>query len=240
MKTTRKYAYKDADMLLAAKTIAHSLAENLPDLYLVGKNWTEEYADRLNARIDTLIDSYLGFNFREELNEATTKLEAIQLPAMRNLSFLKVQIEADFKEEAPKLLENLGFNGHLREVQRNNQGALVHLLYTFKMNLTDTLKQSLIDKGTNPELLDRTIAYANLLHKDNGEEKIIRENFKEISEETVNAFNQIYNEVIGICEMASNFYQLDPLKKELFTFEQVVANMNVALAISHTRHNAVQ
>ena len=40
---TRKYNYKDVDMLLASKTITQALTENLADLSIARSTWTSEY-----------------------------------------------------------------------------------------------------------------------------------------------------------------------------------------------------
>ena len=41
-------------------------------------------------------------------------------------------------------------------------------------------------------------------------------------------FNGIYDEVIGICKIASLFFLDNDLKKELFSFKKVVNDMNAA------------
>lgn len=43
MTATRKYNYKDVEMLLASKTIATSLTDNLVDLSLARTTWTSEF-----------------------------------------------------------------------------------------------------------------------------------------------------------------------------------------------------
>ena len=38
-------------------------------------------------------------------------------------------------------------------------------------------------------------------------------------------FNAIYDEIIGICKKASNYYRYEPVKKEQFTFAKALSNL---------------
>lgn len=153
---------------------------------------------------------------------------------MRDLSFIKTQVDVDFGKEAKEILKNLGFDRHLRDVQKGDQEALIQLLYSFNKGLTDELKTQITEKGTNPALIDRIIAYADQLKEANVSQESLKETTKVISEEAVLVFNSIYEEIVGICKIASSFYQYEPLKKEQFTFSKVIANMNAARKISET------
>ena len=56
------------------------------------------------------------------------------MPAKRDLSFFKTQIDNDFKSDSnirEEILKTLGFSKHLKDVQKGNQEALLQLLYTF-------------------------------------------------------------------------------------------------------------
>ena len=232
--TPRKYNYKDVEMLLASKTISISLSENLTDLSMARTTWTSDYATALETKIDDAIENFLGLDKKKALREATSKLASLQSPAMRDLSFIKTQIDVDFGTEAKEILKNLGFDKHLRDVQKGDQEALIQLLYAFKKGLSDELKTQITEKGTNPALMDRIVAYADQLKEANVSQESLKETTKVISEEAVQVFNNIYEEIVGICKIASSFYQYEPLKKEQFTFSKVIANMNTAKKISKT------
>jgi hypothetical protein len=215
-------------MLLASKTITTSLSGNLADLSMARTTWTSDYATALATKIDDAIENYLGLDKKKELRDATARLATLQNPAMRDLSFIKTQIDVDFGKEAKEILKKLGFDKNLRAVQKGDQEALIQLLYAFKKGLTDELKTQITEKGTNPALLERIVAYADQLKDANISQETLKETTKVISEEAVNVFNEIYEELIGICKIASSFYQYEPLKKEQFTFSKVVSNMNAA------------
>lgn len=231
---TRKYNYKDVDMLLASKIISTSLIENLTDLSMARTTWTSDYTTALETKIDEAIENFLGLDKKKTLREATSRLASLQNPAMRDLSFIKTQIDVDFDKQAKEILKNLGFDKHLRDVQKGDQEALIQLLYAFKKGLSDESKTQITAKGTNPALIDRIIAYADQLKKANVSQESLKETTKVISEEAVLVFNSIYEEIVGICKIASSFYQYEPLKKEQFTFSKVIANMNAARKITET------
>ncbi len=227
MENTRTYKSKDVEMLLAAKTVTQNLKENLTDLSLVRTNWTKDYVAALAAKIDHAIDHHLGIDKKKELREATGKLAAIQAPALRDLSFMKTQLKVDFAKEAKAITKKLGYDKTtLRKAQNSDQEALIQLLYAFKKGMTEDLKKQIVEKGNAPALIDRIIGYADQLKEANVTQEALKETTKIISAEAVKAFNNIYEEIIGICKIASNFYRYDALKKEQFTFNKVIANMN--------------
>lgn len=90
------------------------------------------------------------------------------------------------------------------------------------------MKTQITEKGTNPALLDSIVAYADQLKDANVSQETLKGTSKTVSEEAVTVFNSIYEEVVGICKIASSFYQYEALKKEQFTFSKVVSNMNAA------------
>lgn len=93
----RIYKYKDVAMLMAAKTILQSMRVNLGELSTARTNWTEAYVTELILKIDTAIENFLGLDKQQGLREATELLNQIKLPALRDLGFVKTQIEVDFK-----------------------------------------------------------------------------------------------------------------------------------------------
>jgi hypothetical protein len=240
MSNIRNYKMKDVEMLLASKTIVGSLNDNLDELSIARSNWTPEYVESLSAKIDESIDNYLGLDKKKELREATRRLTSLQAPAMRDLSFLKTQLEVDFDGQAGEITKSLGYDLHLRQVQTGDQESLIQLLYAFKKGMTDELKGQMVAKGTNPALIDRIIGYANDLRDANVTQETLKETSKTVSAEAVNDFNDIYDEVIGICKIASSYYQYDELKKNQFTFSKVVDNMNASRKIGPEGEEVVE
>jgi len=228
MKKTRNYSYKDVDMILASRTIAGSFAANIAELSAVRSDWTEPYATGLVSRISQAIENYLGIDPKKELRNATSGLAAIQASAKRDLSFFKTQVSEDFKGEPAvrdEMLNTLGFTRYLRGVQNNNQEALIQLLYTFKNNMTETLRNRITAKGMSPALIDNIAGYAETFTLANVGQESLKSSTKEITEEAAEVFNSIYDEIIGICKKVSVYYQYDPVKKEQFTFRKVAANL---------------
>lgn len=228
MTPTRMYSYKDSDMLMASKVIATSLTNQLPELSMVRSNWTSEYAEELNTRIDNAIEQFLGLDKQKALRDATAALTEIQVPALRGLQFLKTQIEVDFGNKAKKIIRNLGYNKHLKAARDGDQEALIQLLFAFKKGMTEQLKADIVAKGTNPALIDSIIGYATQLSEANIAQESMKAASKTLSGTALAALNEIYSEVIGICKIASSFYMQDEMLKAQFTFSRVVAAMNAA------------
>jgi hypothetical protein len=235
MAKNRNYSCKDVDMLMTSKTIAESFKTNISELSTTRTDWTEQYATGLITRIDTAIETHLGIDAKKDLRNATATLASIQVPAKRDVSYFKTQIDEDFKKETSKreeILKTLGFAKNLRGVQKGNQESLILLLYAFRTNLTDALRQEITAKGLNPSLIDNIIGYADTFKQANVTQESFKGSTKEITQEVANVFNDIYDEIIGICKKASNYYQYEPLKKEQFTFAKALSNLGAAVKVA--------
>jgi hypothetical protein len=225
MKRIKKFSYKNVEMLMASKAIAESFKANLSELSATRTDWTEQYAADLLLRIDNAIENYLGIDSKKDQRNATSVVVSIQVPARRDVAYFKTQIEDDFKKEPDKrdeILKTLGYAKHLREVQKGNQEALVQLLYTFKTNMTDDLRSEIIARGLNKSLIDNLTGYADTFKQANVRHENFKMLTKEITKEAADAFNDIYDEIIGICKKASSYFQFETLKKEQFTFTRVI------------------
>jgi hypothetical protein len=188
----------------------------------VRSNWTEDYVAGLDTKIDTAMNDFLGLDKQKELRAATDRVEEILKPAVRNLGFLKTQIEVDMGKDAKEILRGLGYTKSLTAL---DQEGLITLLYAVKKGMTEDLKAQLVAKGTNPALIDSIIGYADALQQANLSQEVLKGTSRELSAEAASAFNGIYTEVIGICKIASRIYHDDPVKKAQFTFSKVVAHM---------------
>lgn len=232
MKITRNYKYKDVEMLMAAETIVQSLSDNLVELSVARTNWDEAYVTATATQIDNAIENYLGKDAKLDLRKATAQVTAVQAPALRDLSFLKRQIEVDFGAGAAAMLKNLGFTTYLASARKGNQESLIELLYAYKQGLTAEIRAQIIANGTSEALLDRIVGYADQLKAANISQETLKATTKEVTEEAIAVFNDIYKEVIGICKIASSYYKDDKLKKEQFTFSKVVARMSAARKVA--------
>lgn len=228
MTQTRLYSCKDSDMLMASKVIATSLSNQLPDLSMVRSNWTPEYAEGLNTKIDNAMEEFLGLDKKKALRDATAALTAIQGPAMNDLQFMKTQIDVDFGKDANEIIKNLGYNNYLKTARKGDQEAQIQLLFAFKKGMTNKLKDDIVAKGTNPALIDRIIGYATQLSEANLTQESLKGTTKNLSEAALATFNEIYTEIIGICKIAAAYYIDDQNLKTQFTFSRVVTNMNAS------------
>jgi hypothetical protein len=234
MSKFRNYGCSDVDMLMTARTIAESLRTNISALSAVRTDWTDKYAEELITRIISVMEKYLGIDSKKDLRNASAALAEIQIPARRDVSFFKTQIEDDFKTNPQKrdeLLKNLGFAKHLKNVQKGNQESLIQLLNAFRINMNESVRKEITAKGLNNALIDNIIGYAESFERANITQESFKSSTKEITQEVRVTFNAIYDEIIGICKKASNYYRYEPLKAEQFTFAKVLRNLGASKKI---------
>lgn len=228
MANFRNYTCKDVDMLVASKTIAESFRNNIGELSATRTTWTAQYANELVGRIDAAISGSLGIDAKKDLRGATATLTSVEIPAKRDVAYFKLQVAEDFKKDPTRkdeILNTLGFTAYQRSGNNPGQTALIRLLYDFKTNMTDALRQEITAKGMSPSLIDNILGYADNYSQANTLQETLKGSTKNITKDVINTFNAIYSEIIAICKIASSYYRNEPVKKEQFSFNKTLAKM---------------
>lgn len=226
----RNYSTKDVDMLITSATIVDSAITNKDFLVSKRSSWADPFFPNLKIRIDTAIQNLLGIDNAKGLRNATSAIKNIQAKAMIDLSAVIIQLKHDFRRDKARLsevLNILGFTTYYKDVQKRDQEGLINLLFRFKLNLTEELRNEIVNSGTESFLLDNVIEHANALKSADINQETFKGLRKEITEATRTEFNEIYEEVIGISKIASNFYRDQTIKKEHFSFYKVSRKLNV-------------
>ncbi|NJK96462.1 MAG: hypothetical protein HC905_17500 [Bacteroidales bacterium] len=162
---TRIYKASDIAMLLAGKIIAKNFQDYNTDLSKVRTTWTTDYASSLVTKVDTVTSDLLGKTLKTNLFESTAKLEAMVVPAHKDISSLKVQIDADFKKDAVTykiLMDELGFTAYYKGVTKDSQKDVIGFLSLYSRNISKH-KSAIVAKGTPAELIDRISGYSEVV-----------------------------------------------------------------------------
>jgi hypothetical protein len=225
----RKYNVKDVEMLTIAGTIVENAIANKTTLQAKRSTWGDPFFETLKTKIETTTDTYLGKDVAKDMRQATQIVHSIQVQALSDLSEFKTQVEQDFKKDPvqkTEILKELGFALYHKTAQAGNQEALVNLLYQFKKNLTPALATEIVALGTAQATIDNIIGYANTLKTANVNQETYKGSKKEVTAEAIIAFNELYDQVISIARIASNFYKTEKTKQQLFSFTKVSANLS--------------
>ncbi len=226
MKKIITYNCKHIEMLLAALVILYNLRDNLKELVAFRREWTVEYVDGFINRIKETMRIYLGVDYRSGLRQASTKVEDIIAEIRRDLNRFKVQVENDFdKKEAKEILTQMGFPRYYKKAQNGDQESLMNLLYGIQNVMRDGMKERLISRGSNEQVIDNLIVYAPQLEQANVEQEQQKITWNLPSQEARVEFQKIYEEMIKIAKLCYAYYAGDPAKQALFSFSRVVRNL---------------
>lgn len=228
MVTQRTYSYKDVDMLLACQTVAENFKAHQSEIVALRSAWADPFIADYQTRLNNAIQTYLGLDPRKDLKVATQTVVQLQEGAIKELSFLKVQLEADFtadKARLQTLLNALGFQSYWKAVQRKDQQSLIQLLYQYRNGLTDGIKKELLAKGIQKELVNRISGYADSLRNANVSQETLKGSSKEITEAGTVAFNVLYEQAIAICKICARLFADNPQVKDKFVFSGLVKKM---------------
>ena len=227
-KVLRKYSNKDVEMLTAIATIIENALANKTFLQSKRSTWVDPFFEDLKTKIEQTTDTFLGKDAAKQMREATQVVTQIQKQALSDLAEFKVQVEQDFKSnpvQKTEIITQLGFATYFKTANTGSQEALVNLLFQFKSNLSAALNTEIVDKGTAQATIDAIVGYAEALKNANISQETFKGTRKEITDEAINAFNEIYDQVISIAKIASNFYKTDKSKQQLFSFSKVISNL---------------
>ncbi len=225
----RNYTGKDVDMLTACATIVENAIANQEFLVSKRKNWASPFFEDLKSRIDNAFSNFLGIDSASEQRKATQTITEIQTVALEDLAEAKIQIEEDFKSNKirkDEILKTLGYTNYHKKAQSKDQEALVQLLYRFKSNLTDELRNEITEKGTDEDTLNRICTYADQMAHANITQETLKGTRKTITEEAVTEFNAIYDEVISVAKISHNFFKGNPNKQDEFSFNKIRKKLN--------------
>ena len=226
---TRKYSIKDVDCLITANTIINSAIANQPFLETKRSVWTLSFFQGIQTQIDNAIETFLGVDNAKKLRETSQAVYNIVSPANALLAEVKIQIEEDFKDtptQKNEILNNLGYTSYFAQARRGDQEGLINLLYQFKTNLTPALKTTIVNKGTAQASLDEIINYADQLKNANITQEGAKGFRKEITNEAITEFNNIYDKIISIAKITSKFYKNNKPLADQFSFTKVSKNLN--------------
>lgn len=225
----KNYKNKDVDMLITAATITESAIKNKEVLQAKRSTWADPFFNKFKDKIDFTIQTYLGVDSAKQLRESTQIVFGIQAKALRDLAEVKVQIEEDFKQnptQKEEILNTLGFTPYYQAARNKDQEALINLLYQFKTNLTTELKTTIVDKGTAAASLNAIVEYADTLKDANISQEGNKGFKKELTDEAITAFNEIYDQAISIARIAYKIFKDNPAIRDQFSFNKVVKNIN--------------
>ena len=228
-KITRIYKVKDVEMLIATATIIENAIANRSFLESKRSTWASPFFDDLKTKIKTTTETYLGKDAAQQMRQSTQVVLGIQKQALTDLSEFKVQVEQDFKSnpiQKTEILTQLGITAFYKMAQKGDQEGLVNLLFQFKTNLNPTLSAEIVAKGTSQSTIDNIVNYAEVLKNANIDQETFKGTRKEITDEAIKAFNEIYESVISVAKIANNFYKTDKIKQQQFSFAKVSATLN--------------
>ena len=224
-KILKEYVYKDVSMLLAAKIVAFNFRDNISELSQLNSKWDEVYANDLIARIEDALNNHLGYDVKKELRDATSALNKIMLEVKTDIGVFKRLVYKFYRNEAEKkdeILNVLSLRQYPKANATKTQNGLIKLLFVFKTNLTDVLRQELVSKGIFENLIDKIIANANKLESINNIQEVLKGTTIEKSNSRKALYNSIFREVSSICIVAYAHFRPLKVKQDMFNFSRIV------------------
>ena len=123
-----------------------------------------------------------------------------------------------------EILNVLGLKQFPKAGVSRTQNGLIKLLFAFKTNLTDPLRQELVSKGIIEELIDKIVENSNKLNETNNIQEVLKGTTIEKTNSRKALYNSIYREVSSICIVASAYFKTSKVKQDMFNFNKIARN----------------
>lgn len=235
-KVVRAYSGSDTEMLTAAAAIIGHAKDNKAALIAKRSSWKDPFFSNISAAIDNAFVNILGVDSVKDQKKATKALTKAMKEIVPLLGDFKTQIEVDFEDDNREkdILLSLGY-GLMPKVQKGDQEALTKLLATFANNMSATLKQEIVDAGTDAEIIDTIISYAAIIKDSNVAQEKQKGTKKNITADGITQLNAIYKQTIGVAKIAARFMSADEAKASLFSFNKTKAALNATTATAASK-----
>lgn len=229
MAVKRKFKGTSAEMLIVAASIVQAAMLHLAALVAKRPIWANPFFPDFEARINTIISTYLGVDNAAALRQQTAAVNSIFDTSKDNVSDMKLQIEQDYKDDKPRMKEiltTLGYKLYWDQAQGSDQEGLINLLLAFKQNLTVELRNELIAKGSLPAMLTQITDAGQTLLNANVTQESLKQSKKGATDTAIIAFNKIYDDTITVCKLATRYLKNEPSARDQFSYSKALAALS--------------
>lgn len=228
MEQVRKFKCKAIELLIIGETIATVAATHVEALAKRRAAFTLAYFDELKTNIDKAYTDVLGVDNAQPMKDATQLLGSMMKPAKNDLVDFNKQLTFDFRKNATRLKQlkdQLGFTTHYTKLKSGDQENFIQLLAKFKANMLADTKTEILTQGTDANLIDRILGYANTLKNANVTQEVGKLLRKELTQQDISTLNDLYDQLILINNIARRSNLSDTVKKT-FSFPALLKNLN--------------
>jgi hypothetical protein len=223
----KKFNGKPVDMLTACQTITEQAIADEDFLSAQRPAWAAPFFSKHQSRIASAFTETLGVSNIAGQRKATQLVNSIHHEALDEIAILKIQIGQDFKKEPARrdeILKTLGFN-LLSKKTRTSQEIFIQLLYQFKNNLTNELRNEISGKSIAVDLLDKIIAYADQMALANVTQEVLKGTTKVVSQKTMELLNDIYSDTITIAVIARRLFKDNKAKQDIYSYSKTLKKL---------------
>ena len=228
MEQVRKFKCKAIELLIIGETIATVAATHVEALAKRRAAFTLAYFDELKTNIDKAYTDVLGVDNAQQMKDATQLLGSMMKPAKNDLVDFNKQLTFDFRKNATRLKQlkdQLGFITHYAKLKSGDQENFIQLLAKFKTNMLADTKTEILTQGTDANLIDRILGYANTLKNANVTQEVGKLLRKELTQQDISTLNDLYDQLVLINNIARRSNLSDTVKNT-FWFPALLINLN--------------
>ena len=213
--------------LLAYRSIAQSFAENIFELTHLRSNWNLEYAESLKGRVMQILGTHLSEGKQQLPPDRINDWRELMISALTDLAIIRASVKVDFKEDKEFIKEffaQTGFTQYFSDAKNGDHVCMYHFITKFANNISPGLIDKITQGGLDVNLIKRLIDDAKELDK-------FKDCFEVISDPSLiedhgrKLLEDVYDEIRGICRIATAYYYFDPVKRESFNFFKALRNL---------------
>jgi hypothetical protein len=233
----RVYNFKDEELIIIAGFILFALKRDFADFVtFLPKLFNSEYIPKLESKIIVVNNLINPQAETVELKNTTARLYAamdgLLEPADRVIGYIKFT-----KGAVPISAKDFGLTALKQKIRIKDAEGVLKNLRTIDANL-QKYREPLTEQGLTDDVIAKFTAAVEPIETDNQRQFEIVDNRKRIAHENVNLLNDLYNNIVEVCNVGKNLYKgKDSLKVQDYTFTALRKKVRIVAKPAKTEKN---
>lgn len=226
MMNTRNYGCKNEELPVIGKFILFDFKRDMNDFTEFSPKFNAAYAisfeDKINAAIELLIPGMETTDHKLVTAHLYSTIDGLVGPINNLGIYVKMAGAA-----IPVSAYNFGFPTLRGKIHGKDAEGVLQGLRQVHANILK-YKDALMAQGMTETFLAKLVADAESIASDNQAQYEIKETRKALVQSNTGVFNDLYADIMELCEVGKNLYRgKDPQKLAEYTFSNLLKNVRV-------------
>lgn len=228
MNQIRNYSCKDEELIVICNYLTISFRRDMADFTAYSPKFNAQYLSEFQQKINDTNNIVFSDDATKELKIVTARLYGTMDRLSDSLNFLRGYISMA-KGVIPFSAADFGITVLKRKIKSRDAEGVLKNLQMLNGNI-EKYSAQLAEQGLTPQMIQKFKDYLAEIENDNQKQYEIISNRRISVENNTNMFNDIYRQLMEICEIGKIIYKkTQSAKLQDYTFTDLVKRVRVEL-----------